>query len=97
MDMQIILPRAPTAQEIRFNWRYEVWKREKEAVEPKFAIENIHFTHDPYWRERYFGISTINDVRAGKCAAIGPTILWTTVQYSFVAAATGPYLLQLFF
>lgn len=96
MDLQIIIPRAPTAQEIRIKWRYEIWKQEKEAREPKFVIENIRFVHDPYWRERFFSIQAIGDVHAGKCVALGPIILWNIVKYTLAVGAAAPYLITLF-
>ena len=86
MDIQVILYRAPSAYEITIKSHYEIWKQEKAESEPKFVIENIRHPHDPQWRERYFSISCIADVNSGKCAAIGPTILWTVVGWLFASA-----------
>lgn len=56
MDLQIIIPRAPSAYQLKINWHYEVWKQEKEAKQPKFVIENIRFAHDPLWANRLMSI-----------------------------------------
>lgn len=96
MDLQIIIPRAPNTYEIRINSYYDIWKREKEAREPQFIIENTRFKHDPHWRNGYFCMSTVAAINDGKSAPIGPTILWLTVKYTFAAAGVAPYLMQLF-
>lgn len=61
MDLQIILPRQPSAYEIKYNWHYEIWKQEKEASQPKFVIENIRFPHDPLWASRLMSIQSAHD------------------------------------
>lgn len=59
--IQLIIPHAPSAYQIRIDWYYEIWKQEKEAKEPKFVVENVRFHHDPHWAHRVMSIQAAHD------------------------------------
>jgi hypothetical protein len=42
--------------EAHFAWSKE-WKRQQ----PDFKIENVRFTHDPYWNKRIFSLQAAHD------------------------------------
>jgi hypothetical protein len=38
------------------------WWKEWQDSQPKFAIENIRFEHDPLWNKRFFSIQSAHDL-----------------------------------
>ena len=42
--------------EAHFAWSKE-WKRQQ----PDFKIDNVRFTHDPYWNKRIFSLQAAHD------------------------------------
>lgn len=37
------------------------WWKEWKKRQPDFKIENIRFTHDPYWNKRFFSLQAARD------------------------------------
>jgi hypothetical protein len=37
------------------------WWKEWKRQQPDFKIENIRFTHDPYWNKRFFSLQAARD------------------------------------
>lgn len=40
---------------------YSEWRRDKDATEPKFKIDNVHFAHDVTWRDNVLSIQSMHD------------------------------------
>ena len=79
MDLQIIIPRAPSAYQLKINWHYELWKQEKEAKEQQFVIENVRFQHDPLWASKFISIQSAHD---------GNNIIWKMARPLMTLAAS---------
>lgn len=59
---------------------YYQWRMAKDAVEPKFIIENIEFEHDPNWNTRFLSIQSAHD---------GAHSIWRATRIVWFAVGLG--------
>src|ERR1700689_1584186 len=59
MTQQIIQEKSHELRE--FDSLYKIWKLEHDASLPEFKIENVHFIHDPHWRDNWLSVQYVGD------------------------------------
>src|ERR1700689_5145919 len=59
MTQQIIQEKSHELRE--FDSLYKIWKLEHDGSLPEFKIENVHFIHDPHWRDNWLSVQLVGD------------------------------------
>src|SRR5580692_13035659 len=59
MTQQIIPAKSPHLQQSE--WLREYFEIRNEKLYGEYKIENVHFAHDPHWREHWVSVQYVGD------------------------------------